>query len=467
MQKTTAIEKRDEKLKAREDVGDGISEIIVRHGTSAKKHGTEEPEFSTLMEQMVERQNMLKAYRRVIRNDGASGIDGMEASELKGYVDVHWQRIKEELLEGRYQPQAVRVAWIPKASGGERQLGIPTVVDRLIQQALYQVLNPKFDGKFSESSYGFRHGRNAHMAVKQARQYQREGRRWVVDIDLAQFFDEVNHDRLMSRIALTVRDTKVLKLIKSYLKTGVMIGGVSSVREKGTPQGSPLSPLLSNIVLDEFDKELEKRGLKFCRYADDCNIYVRSLKAGERIMTSLKGFIENRLKLRVNEQKSVVSRPWKRKFLGYTFSQDKETKIRIAEGSMKRLRNKIKELFRKGRGRNVSRFIREELNPVLRGWIAYFKLNEIRCWLERIDEWIRRRIRVVLWRQMKRPWKRYRQLMKRGVGELFARKTAFNGYGAWRNAGGSTMNRAYDKQYFEKVGLISLLMQWTEYKKKK
>jgi RNA-directed DNA polymerase len=452
-------------LEAGEEVGDGIPEVIAGRGTSAKKHGTEAPEFSTLMEQVVERQNMLRAYRRVIRNDGASGIDGMEATELKGYLDVHWQRIKGELLGGRYQPKAVRVVFIPKVSGGERQLGIPTVVDRLIQQALYQVLNPQFDETFSESSYGFRQGRNAHMAVLQARQYQREGKRWVVDIDLAQFFDEVNHDRLMSRIAMTVKDTEVLKLIRNCLKAGVMIGGVNSLREKGTPQGSPLSPLLSNIVLDEFDKELERRGLKFCRYADDCNIYVRSRKAGERIMASLKGYIETRLKLKVNEQKSVVSRPWKRKFLGYTFSQDEDPKIRIAGESIKRLRNKIKALFREGRGRNVSRFIQKKLNPVLRGWIAYFKLDEIRYWLERMDEWIRRRIRAVIWRQMKRPWTRYRQLMKRGIEKLTAFRTAFNGFGAWRNAGGSAMHRAYTKQYFEKVGLMSLLTQWTEYKK--
>ena len=330
------------------------------------------------------------------------------------------------------------------------------MVDRLIQQATHQVLSSIFDAEFSEFSYGFRAGKSAQKAIKQAQEYHAEGRRWVVDIDLAQFFDEVNQDRLISRISWKMRDAKVIRLIRRYLKSGVMIEGVYTPRRKGTPQGSPLSPLLSNIVLDELDKELEGRKLKFCRYADDCNIYVRSKKAGERVMDSIRRFIEKKLRLKVNEKKSVVSRPWKRTFLGYSVTANTNPKIRVPKGSVKRLRMKLKRLFRIGRGRNLGRFIREYLAPILRGWISYFKLAEVKRFAQELDEWIRRRLRLIIWRQWKRRWSRFKGLMKAGLTEENAGKSAFNGKGPWWNSGAQHMNFAFRKKYFEELGLISL-----------
>src|SRR3989454_10838719 len=302
----------------------GASNVTARRGNPS-------PEEMTLMEAMVARENMTEANARVVRNKGAAGIDGMSVEELKPYLQAHWPKIKEELLEGTYQPQGVRKVEIPKPGGGKRFLGIPTVVDRLIQQAMHQVLSPIFDKHFSESSYGFRPGRNAHQAVLQARRYVAEGKRWVVDIDLEKFFDRVNHDILMSRVARRVKDKRALRLIRRYLQAGIMLNGITEQRTEGTPQGSPLSPLLSNIVLDELDKELERRGHSFCRYADDCNIYVRSPEAGERVMTSVTRFLERRLHLRVNKEKSAVARPWVRKFLGYSMTPDREPRLKVAE----------------------------------------------------------------------------------------------------------------------------------------
>lgn len=417
------------------------------------------PAFDDLLEQMVERDNMVRALRRVMQNKGASGIDRMSVSELPSYLRSNWSIIKEHLLKGAYQPKPVRRVEIAKADGGTRNLGVPTVVDRLIQQAMYQVLMPLFDPVFSESSYGFRPGRSAHQAVLQAQIYQHEGRRWVVDMDLARFFDEVNHDILMSRVGRKVKDRRMLHLIRSYLQSGVMVGGVVSRTLKGTPQGGPLSPLLSNILLDELDRELERRGHCFCRYADDCNIYVGSRRAGERVLESVGHYVKRKLKLKVNNRKSAVDRPWTRTFLGYSFTNHKRCRVKVAAKSVRRFRHHMKQLFRMGKGRNLGRFIREDLNPVIRGWIHYFILSETRGFAEELDQWIRRRLRLILWRQWKRPWTRFKKLMKLGISEERAVRSAFNGRGSWFNSGAAHMNRAVPQKFFDRLGLISALEQ--------
>jgi RNA-directed DNA polymerase len=416
------------------------------------------PEESQLMEAVVARENLLKAYAQVVRNKGAAGIDGMSVEQLKPYLQAHWARIKADLLNGKYQAQPVRCVEIPKPSGGVRQLGIPTVVDRLIQQALQQVLSPLFEPGFSESSYGFRPGRSAHDAVKQACTYVAEGRRWVVDLDLEKFFDRVNHDILMSRLARRINDKRVLRLMRSYLQAGLMTGGVVSPRVEGTPQGGPLSPLLSNVLLDELDKELERRGHKFCRYADDCNIYVQSKAAGERVMASVTRFLSEGLRLKVNAEKSAVARPWERKFLGYSMTWHKQPRLKVAPESIRRLKDKVRTILREGKGRSLSQVIKE-LNQLLRGWLQYFRLAEVKGGFEELDGWLRRKLRCRLWRRWKRPFSRAKNLMKRGLEELRAWKSATNGHGAWWNAGASHMNEAFPKSYFDRLGLISLLDQ--------
>lgn len=411
---------------------------------------------SGLMEAVCERGNLWLAYERVTRNKGAAGVDGIGVSEFKGHLQQHWLTIKAKLLAGTYIPQAVRRVDIPKPQGGVRTLGIPTLTDRLIQQALHQVLSPIFEAAFSESSYGFRPGRNAHQAVKAAKQYVAEGRRVVVDMDLEKFFDRVNHDLLMAKLAKKVGDGRVLKLIRRYLEAGMMAEGVISPRTQGTPQGGPLSPLLSNILLTELDRELERRGHAFCRYADDCNIYVRSQAAGERVLAGISQFLSERLKLTVNAAKSAVARPWERKFLGYSLTWHKAPKLRIAPASLKRLEDKIREVLKSARGRSVRRTI-EELNPVLRGWAAYFKLTETKRALEALDGWLRRKLRCILWRQWKRPYTRARNLMKAGLKEARAFRSAFNQRGPWWNSGASHMNAAFPKSFFDRLGLVSLL----------
>ena len=415
-----------------------------------------EPKRTDLMEAVCQRGNLMAAYERVLKNKGAAGVDGIGPAEFKAHLQSHWPTIKARLLAGEYIPQAVRRVDIPKPQGGTRTLGIPTLTDRLIQQALHQVLSPIFEKDFSVSSYGFRPGKSAHQAVQAARKYVAEGRRIVVDMDLEKFFDRVNHDILMGKIAKRVTDQRVLKLIRRYLEAGMMEDGIVSQRNQGAPQGGPLSPLLSNILLTDLDRELERRGHAFCRYADDCNIYVRSRAAGERVLASLTRFLTEQLKLKVNEAKSAVERPWKRKFLGYSLTWHQAPKLRIAPQSLERLEGKIREVLKGARGRSVSGTIKE-LNPVLGGWAAYFKLTETKRPLEAIDGWLRRKLRCILWRQWKRPYTRAKNLIKAGLEEERAFRSGFNQRGPWWNSGASHMNAAFPKKYFDRLGLVSLL----------
>ena len=408
------------------------------------------------MEAVVERNNLWRAYERVVRNKGAGGVDGLTVSDFKAWLQQHWPSVKAALLAGDYMPMAIRKVEIPKPNGGVRTLGIPTVLDRLIQQALLQILQADFEPEFSEHSYGFRPGRNAWQAVQRAQGYIREGRRWVVDLDLEKFFDRVNHDILMSRLARKVKDERVLKLIRRYLEAGMMSDGVVSARTEGTPQGGPLSPLLSNILLTDLDRELERRGHRFCRYADDCNIYVGSEMAGQRAMAAIIGYLEQKLKLRVNHDKSAVARPWARKFLGYSFTWHKQARLKIADSSVKRLKDRVREIVVGNASCNLDKTI-AALNPVLRGWTSYFRLTEVKGVLEDLDGWIRRKLRCLLWRQWKRPATRNKRLQTRGLDATRARKSASNGRGPWWNAGASHMNVAYPKHFFDVRGLVSLL----------
>jgi len=419
--------------------------------------GTAGNSATRLIEQVVQRENLLAAYQRVRANKGAAGVDGMSVDDLADFCRKHWSRIREQLLSGTYVPQPVRKVEIPKPGGkGMRTLGIPTVLDRLIQQALLQVLNPIFDPGFSEASFGFRPGRGTHGAVKRAREHMEAGYRWVVDMDLEKFFDRVNHDILMSRLARKIEDKCVLKLIRRYLQDGIMEGGVVSHRLEGTPQAGPLSPLLSNVLLDELDKELEKRGHRFVRYADDCNVYVRSQAAGERVLGSLEKFLAERLRLKVNRLKSAVARPWERKFLGYSVTVHREPKLKVSQPSVKRLKDKLRPILRAGRGRSLARVCRE-LGPVLRGWVAYYRLSEVKAAFEAMDEWLRRKLRCIVWRQWRRTRTRFKELCRAGLARERALASACNGRGPWWNAGASHMNHALPTRKLQEQGLLSLL----------
>lgn len=423
-------------------------------GTAAG--GQTKAEEPRQMDAVVERHNLWRAYERVMRNKGAAGVDDLSVADFKAWLQQHWPSVRAALLAGDYMPMAIRKVEIPKSNGGVRTLGIPTVLDRLIQQALLQVLQPEFEPEFSEHSYGFRPGRNAWQAVQRAQGYIREGRRWVVDLDLEKFFDRVNHDILMSRLARKVKDERVLKLVRRYLEAGMMSDGVVRARTEGTPQGGPLSPLLSNILLTDLDRELERRGHRFCRYADDCNIYVGSEMAGQRAMVAITGYLEQKLKLRVNHDKSAVARPWARKFLGYSFTWHKQARLKIADSSLQRLKDKVRDIVVGNTSRNLVATI-NELNPVLRGWTSYFRLTEVKGALQDLDGWIRRKLRCLLWRQWKYPATRNKRLQARGLDGTRAWKSASNGRGPWWNAGASHMNAAYPKKSFDALGLVSLL----------
>ena len=425
--------------------------------TGRTDHSSSEAE--RLMEEVVSRGNMMAAHSRVVANKGAPGVDEMPVTALKGYLQQEWPRIKEELLAGTYRPQPVLKVEIPKPGGGTRMLGIPTVLDRLIQQAVHQVLSQTFNPGFSSHSYGFIPKRSAHQAVKAAQQFVKSGRRWVVDLDLEKFFDRVNHDILMSLVRRKVKDPRVLKLIDSYLKAGMMTGGVVSPRQEGTPQGGPLSPLLSNILLDELDKELEKRGHAFCRYADDCNIYVATKASGERVKASITRFLSQRLKLTVNQAKSAVDRPWRRIFLGYTMSwHPTKARLKVGDKAVARFKASLRKICKHGRGWSMSRTIKEA-NPKLRGWVNYFHLVGNATIFQELDSWLRRKLRAILWRQWKRPWTRARELMRRGLDRVRAWVSATNGHGPWWNAGASHMNHAVPNRFFHQLGLVSLLQE--------
>jgi RNA-directed DNA polymerase len=409
-----------------------------------------------MIEQVLHQDNIQRAYKRVVRNGGAAGTDGVTVDALMDYCHTHWSRIKEEIEQGTYRPRPVRKVEIPKPGGGRRMLGIPTAVDRMIQQALLQVLSPIFEPTFSNSSYGFRPGRSAHDAVKQMQEYIATGHRWVVDLDLEKFFDQVNHDILMSRVARRVKDKRVLLLIRRYLQAGMMDDGVVLARTKGTPQGGPLSPLLSNILLDDLDKELERRGHCFCRYADDVNVYVKSEKAGHRVMASIERFLAKRLRLRVNRDKSAVARPWKRTFLGYSVTSNLKPRLKVALRSIQRLKSKLKPQFRRGRGRNLKQ-VAQGLQPALRGWMNYFRLTEVKGGLEGIDRWLRRRLRGIQWRQWKKPRTRFKKLVARGVSQKKAARAAWGRDGPWASAAGSAMNVALPNKTLHEWGLLNLV----------
>jgi RNA-directed DNA polymerase len=416
---------------------------------------------SGLLEEVLSSANMRAALRRVKQNGGAPGIDGMSVSDLAPYLKENWPSLKHDLLLGIYAPCPVKRVDIPKPRGGTRSLGIPTVVDRLIQQALLQVLTPLFDPYFSPQSFGFRPGKRGHDAVRLAREYVRDGYTWVVDLDLEKFFDRVNHDMLMARVARRVTDKRILHLIRQFLESGVLLDGSVANTEEGTPQGGPLSPLLSNILLDDLDKELTRRGHKFVRYADDCNIYVRSKRAGLRVMASLMDYLQTRLKLKVNVSKSAVDRPWQRKFLGFSILTQ-QRRIRMAPQSLERVKAKIRELTRRTRSCSLEDRL-ERLNRYLQGWIGYFALAETPSVFDRLDQWIRRRLRMCLWKQWKTLKNRAHNLRILGASPLDIREAIGTGSRRyWRVAHCPTLQKTLTNQYWKAQGLVSLKQRWEE-----
>ena len=426
----------------------GVSTGIRRQAIHGRR-------ITMLLNQILSRENMLQALKRVEQNKGSHGVDMMPVQNLRQHIVENWLSIKEAILKGTYEPMPVRRVEIPKPDGGVRLLGIPTVTDRLIQQAIAQVLSKVYDPTFSENSYGFRPNRSAHDAVRKAKEYIRDGHRWVVDMDLEKFFDKVNHDRLMGTLAKRIQDKPLLKLIRKYLQSGVMINGVVSSTFEGTPQGGPLSPLLSNIVLDELDKELERRGHKFVRYADDCNIYVKSKRAGLRTMASIQRFIEGKLRLKVNEKKSAVDRPWKRKFLGFSFTYHKEPKVRIAKESLKRMKNKVREITSRKMPYPMEYRI-QKLNQYLMGWCGYFALADTKSIFLELDKWIRRRLRMCLWKNWKKPKTKIRNLIQLGVPQWQAYEWGNTRKSYWRISNSPILHRTLGNSYWRNQGLKSL-----------
>ncbi len=449
-----AKQQKNQKRLAFPSEGRGEAPQAAGEGTEAVRagYGAESPASSeSLMEEVCQRNNLVRALKRVKANQGSPGIEGMRVEELAGYLQEHWPRIREQLLQGTYQPQPVKRVQIPKPGGGERPLGIPTVLDRFIQQAVMQVLQSYWDRRFSEHSYGFRPGRSAHQAVVQAQSYIAQGFGYVVDIDLEKFFDRVNHDILMGLAAKRVRDKRVLKLLRAFLNAGVMENGLVNPATEGTPQGG----LLSNLMLDVLDKELERRGHRFGRYADDCNIYVRSERAGERVMAGVSRFLEKKLKLKVNRAKSAVARPAERKFLGFTFTFNGEPKRRIAPQSLKPFKLRVRELIRTGRHLAPAHLV-NRLKRYLSGWRSYFGFCETPSVLGKLDSWLRRRLRLVFWRQWRWGRTRYGELRQRGVNHDLAAKTAGSAHGPWRLSRSPALSFALPNAYFISLGLPTL-----------
>jgi len=429
----------------------------IKGGLFTSKADTASPVADEqLMEKVVERDNLLTALRNVKRNGGSPGIDGMRVKELPEYLEREWPKIRRQLLSGTYVPLPLRRVEIPKPGGGIRHLGIPTVLDRFIQQALLQVLQRDWDETFSESSYGFRPKRSAHQAMRQSQRYLKEGYGWVVDMDLEKFFDRVNHDKLMSEVQKRVSDKRVNTLIRRFLRSGVEHEGKLLITEMGTPQGGPLSPLLANLLLDNLDRELERRGHRFVRYADDCNIYVRSKRAGSRVLRNISRFLSFHLKLSVNGAKSAVDRPWKRQFLGFTFSS--KLNRRISSKSIKGFKNRVREITRRVRGRRIEVIVKE-LRRFLLGWQAYFDFTEVRYILRGLDSWVKRRLRCYLWKQWGR--RGYRELLKRGVSRDLAWNTAKSAHGPWRLSRSPGLAFALPAKYFASLGLPRLFVKPT------
>jgi RNA-directed DNA polymerase len=430
--------------------GAGGTEALITKGSNESPAGTEQ-----LMEEALERENLIKALRRVKSNGGCAGVDGMTVESLVRHLGRHWTEIRQQLLAGKYSPQAIKRVTIPKRGRGERELGIPTVLDRLIQQAILQVLQRRWDKTFSDQSYGFRPGRSTHQAVLKAQEHIAQGYGWVVDIDLERFFDRVNHDLLMGRVAKRVSDKRLLKLIRGFLKAGILDSGLTRPREEGTPQGGPLSPLLSNLLLDGLDRELERRGHRFVRYADDCNIYVRSERAGKRVMESITRFIDKKLKLRINSRKSAVSRPAKRRFLGFSFTPGRSPRRRIDRQALEAFKGRVRQLTRRNRGISLEQRV-GELARYLRGWGNYFGICQTPYVLTTLDRWVRRRLRSAIWHQWHNGSTRRNELRRRGVGRYLAATTASSGKGPWRISLTLALNIALPSSFFSALGLPSL-----------
>lgn len=464
--------KETRRMQKTSEEGSSLKKVVNTPGSmraqSVKSAQIEDDIFqgqsNCLMEMVIERANLKRALRRVKLNKGAPGVDGMRVEELKSYLIENWDALRQQLLNGTYFPLPVRRVEIPKSSGGIRKLGIPSVLDRLIQQAILQILNEYYDSTFSEHSFGFRSKRSAKQAVKLAQTYIRSGYKFVVDMDLENFFDKVNHDKLMGKLAKDIQDKRLLLLIRRYLNAGIMMNGCCVRSEEGTPQGGPLSPLLSNIVLHELDEELEKRGHRFVRYADDCNIYVKSKRAGERVMKSIWKFVESNLKLKVNLKKSAVDRPWRRTFLGISFLFDSKNRIRISGENLWRFKRRIRQLTRKSWGISMEERLKK-LKSYLIGWINYFRMIQTPSVFEALDGWIRRRLRACLLRQWKNPRTVKKNLIKLGLSIDRAARIAYSRKGIWRLAFTQQIHFVLGLKFWDKLGLISLRERYFDFVK--